>query len=112
MPESDSNRDRGTLLGNLRRAFEHAEQAAKCYAALIASKAEQWGRRSFRYAIGVVLLTVFVVTGIVFILSGLALLVQGWFGKSFPGGGFICVGIGIIILSLLLILAARKKGEN
>ena len=112
MPESDSNRDRGTLLGNLRRAFDHAEQAARCYAALIASKAERWGRRSFRYAVSAVLLIVFAVTGVVFILSGLALLLQHWLGESFPGGGFICVGIGIIILSLLLILVVRMKGES
>lgn len=112
MTDSDSKRDGGTLLSRLRRAFNHAEMAVKCYAALIASKTELWGRRGVRMAVWAVLLVVLAATGVVFILSGVAQLLQHWFGDSFPGGGRICVGVGVLLLGLALFRVARSKEES
>ena len=84
----------------------------KCYAALIASKAERWVRRGIRLAIGAALMVVLGAMGVVFLLTGVAQLLQHyWFGPEFPGGGYICVGVFVIAIGIGLMLLMRgKKG--
>ena len=109
MTDPDSTRDRPTFLERIHRAFNHAEQAVRCYAALATGRMEAWGQRNVRHAVRVVLLLVCVATGAILTLSGLAdLLEQKLFG-GFPGSGRICVGLIILAAAVVVFQVARKK---
>ena len=104
------NEERPSLLDHLRRALEHAEGAIRCYLALVLARLQERRGALLRSIAWAALLVTLAVLGVVFVLSGLAQLIESHLGV--PGGGRICVGGGILILlGVLALVRGRRKGD-
>ena len=110
MADRESNQDGPDLVPHLRRAFQHIQEAVRCYAAMLANTAREWGQRTARQvAWGIVLLGLGLI-GLVFLLAGLASYVQHLLGDDVPGVGHMCVG-ALLFVTCGIILWVRR-GER
>jgi hypothetical protein len=107
--DSDGNTTESGLLERVRRAVAHAEEAARCYLALIASEGRRLARGLMREAIWMVALLGFGLVGLAVMVLGLAAFIESRIGV--PGSGQMIVGGGMVVLFLcgIYILKAREQ---
>ena len=111
MSEQDSNSESGGPIQHLHEALRHAGEALRCYAALVERRVEAWITPKLRRAMLAVLLALGLLTGGLYILAGLAELIQTYVTRGIPGGGRLVVGIVLVGASALIYrFAVRRKG--
>lgn len=108
MSHPGENEQHEALWDRLRQAVKHLEGAVRCYAALFARRTEAWTRRVLRAVLWAVVFVVLAVTGVVFILSGAATLLDS--AICVPGLGQVIVGGGLILILLVLLVVKRRRG--
>ena len=97
---------------HLRNAAEHLRQAVQCYAAALAGTLRAWGQKTARQIAWILTIAGLGLIGALFVLSGLANLIQSKLFLNIPGMGHLCVGAGLLVIGLALLLLRREdKGE-
>ena len=112
MADPQSKTPSESLLDRLRHALSHAEQAVRCYAALAEKKAQAMGRRMVRRVAAVAVLAFCLLVGGIYVLNGVAALVESWLHRRLPGGGSLLVGIFLIAAGLATFLIVFRKDEG
>ena len=109
MSDSDGNTTESGLLERVRRAVAHAEEAARCYLALIASEGRRLARGLMREAIWMVALLGFGLVGLAVLVVGLAMQVESRIGV--PGSGYMIVGGSVVVIFFvgMFITKAREQ---
>ena len=116
MPESESSRDKATLSDRLHRIFIHAVEAVRCHLVLIEGRLEAWGRKAARRIAVVLAFALALLFGVIYLLSGLAQLVQDLLPQNCPAGvGHLIVGAALVcggfaVMALFSKSSREKKG--
>lgn len=99
------------VLDHVRQALKHAEEAVRCYLALIAGKAARLGSSIARVIVVVLGLTVVGLVGLIFVGYGFARWLENSFGLT-PGAGLVVVGVLMMCAVIVGGLLLRKKDEG
>lgn len=109
MSGSDDNSTEGGLVGSLRRAFDHAEGAARCYLALLAVEGRRQFRRFKRETAWIALLVGAGIIGLALLGYGLAVFVDS--RVDLPGAGFVIVG-GLMVIGFFVMMFVIESREE
>ena len=109
MSDSDGNSTESGFLERVRRAVAHAEEAARCYLALIASEGRRLARGLMQEAFWCLALLGFGLVGLVVIVLGLAAFVESRIGV--PGSGQMIIG-GLMVVIFLCVVYVLRAREN
>jgi len=106
---SDADTTETGLLDRLRRALAHAEEAGRCYLALIAAEARRLVRSLMHEAVWMAVLVGFGLIGVGLLVVGLAILIES--RLEVPGSGLMIVGgvMVVVFLVVMFTLKARKE---
>jgi hypothetical protein len=108
---SDADTPQPGLLDRLQRAIEHAQEAARCYLALIAAEGRRLARGLMREAIWMFALLGFGLVGLAVMVLGLAAFIESRIGVA--GSGQMIVG-GVMVavfLACMYVFQAREKQQ-
>ena len=109
MSHPDPDTEHTGLLGHVRRAIEHAVQAARCYVALFVGDVEQRVEPALRRLVLLVGLMLVALIGVFLLLTGIAQALDAWLG---PGWGRIVVGGAVLVLVAAVALGTRQRGRK
>ena len=111
MSGSDADTPQPGLLDRLQRALEHAQEAARCYLALIAAEGRRLARGLMREAVWMAALVGFGLVGLAVMVLGLATFIESRIGV--PGSGQMIVGgtMVLVFLAGMCIFRAREKQQ-
>ena len=88
----------------------HAVEAVRCHIVLFEGKLEAWGRKAVRRVALILAFALCLLFGVVYILSGLAQLVQDVLPESFPEGlGHLFIGVVVVCGGFALMALSSKK---
>jgi hypothetical protein len=109
MSNPDGSSTESGFLERVRRAITHAEEAARCYLALIAAEGRRMAHRLIREAVCMFALAGFGLIGVAVLAMGLGAFIESRIGV--PGTGQMIVGGGMVIVFLigLCIIKAREQ---
>jgi hypothetical protein len=97
-------------LDRLRRALAHAEEAARCYLALIAAEGRRLVRGLMHEAVWMAALVGFGLIGVGLLVVGLAMLIESRLGV--PGSGLMIVGGVMVVVFLVVVFILRAREEK
>jgi heme A synthase len=107
-PDADTTEGDG-FLDRVRRVLAHAEEAARCYLALIAAEGRRLARGLMREAVWMVALLGFGLVGLAVLVLGLAAFIESRIGA--PGSGQMILG-GLMVVIFLVAMVALKVREK
>ena len=109
MSDSDADTTQAGFLDRVRRAIAHAEEAARCYLAIIAAEGRRLARGLMREAVWMGALVGFGLVGLAVLVVGLAMQVESRIGV--PGSGYMIVGGSMVVIFFvgMCIIKAREK---
>jgi hypothetical protein len=94
----------------LQRALEHAQEAARCYLALIAAEYRRLARGMMREAVWMGALVGFGLIGLGLLVVGLAIQVESRLGV--PGSGLMIVGGSMVAVFLVVMVVLKAREEK
>lgn len=109
MSGSDANRTESGFLERVRRAVAHAQEAARCYLALIAAESRRLARSLMHEAVWMLALVGFGLVGLAVLAFGLAAFVESRIGV--PGSGQMIVGGGMVVVFLFGIYFIKAREQ-
>jgi heme A synthase len=109
LSDSDADTTEGGFLDRVRRVFAHAEEAARCYLALIAAEGRRLARGLMREAVWMAALVGFGLIGAATLIFGLATYVES--RLAVPGSGHMILG-GLMVVIFLVAMVALKVREK
>ena len=92
MPGPDANTTETGFLDRVRRAAAHAEEAARCYLAIVAAEGRRLGRGLVHETVRMLAWTGFGLIGVGVLAIGLAAFLESHIGV--PGSGQMIVALG------------------
>ena len=109
MSDPDADTTEGGFLDRVRRVLAHAEEAARCYLALIAAEGRRLARGLMREAVWMAALVGFGLIGVAVFVVGLAMLIESCIGV--PGSGYMIVGGSVVVIFFvgMFITKAREQ---
>jgi len=109
LSDPDADTTEGGFLDRVRRVLAHAEEAARCYLALIAAEGRRLARGFMREAVWMAALVGFGLIGVAVFVVGLAMLIESCIGV--PGSGQMILG-GLMVVIFLVAMVALKVREK
>jgi hypothetical protein len=105
----DASTTESGFLERVRRVIAHAEEAARCYLALIAAEGRRMVRRLMYEAVWMLALVGYGLIGLAVLALGLGAFVESRIGV--PGSGQMIVGGGMVIVCFigLYVIKVRKQ---
>ena len=110
MSGSDADTPQPGLLDRLQRALEHAQEAARCYLALIAAEGRRLARGLMHEAVWMVALVGFGLVGLAVMVLGLATFIESRIGVA--GSGQMIVGGVMVVVFLVIMFTLKARGEK
>ena len=109
MSDSDADTTQAGFLDRVRRAIAHAEEAARCYLAIIAAEGRRLARGLMREAVWMAALAGFGLIGAAMLIFGLATYIES--RLAVPGSGHMILG-GLMVVIFLIVMVALKVREK
>jgi hypothetical protein len=109
LSDPDADTTEGGFLDRVRRVLAHAEEAARCYLALIAAEGRRLARGLMREAVWIAALAGFGLIGAAMLMFGLATYVES--RLAVPGSGHMIVG-GLMVVIFLVVMVVLKVREK
>lgn len=109
MSGSDANRTESGFLEHVRRVVAHAQEAARCYMALVAAEGRRLARSLMHEAVWMLALVGFGLIGVGVLAIGLAAFLESRIGV--PGSGQMIVGGGMVVVSILGIYVIKAREQ-
>lgn len=110
MSGSDADTTQPGLLDRLQRAFEHAQEAVRCYLAMIAAEGRRLARGLMHEAVWMVALVGFGLVGLAVMVLGLATFIESRIGVA--GSGQMIVGGAMVAIFLVAMFTLKARGEK
>jgi len=110
LSDSDADTTQAGFLDRVRRALAHAEEAARCYLALIAAEGRRLARGLMREAVWMGALVGFGLIGVAVLVVGLAMLIESRIGV--PGSGLMIVGGSMVAVFLVIMCVLKTREEK
>jgi hypothetical protein len=110
LSDSDADTTQAGLLDRLQRALAHAEEAARCYLALMAAEGRRLARSVMREATWMLALAGFGVLGMAVLVVGLAMQIESRIGV--PGAGYMIVGGSMVAVFLVAMCVLKAREEK
>ena len=107
---SDDNAVETGLLDRLRRVLTHAEEAVRCYLAILAAEARRLVRGLMREAVWMAWLVGFGLVGLALVAFGLGTFIESRLGV--PGTGLMIVGGVMVAVFLVGMVLAKAREEQ
>ena len=109
MSDPDADTTEGGFLDRVRRVLAHAEEAARCYLALIAAEGRRLARGFMREAVWMAALVGFGLIGVAMLIFGLATYVES--RLAVPGSGHMILG-GLMVVIFFVGMFITKAREQ
>lgn len=109
MSDSDANTTETGLLERVRRAAAHAEEAVRCYLAIVAAEGRRLGRGLVNEMVWKLAAVGFGLIGVGVLATGLAAFLESHIGV--PGSGQMIVGAGMVVVFVvgIYVIMAREQ---
>jgi hypothetical protein len=110
LSEPDADTTEGGFLDRVRRVCAHAEEAARCYLALIAAEGRRLARGLMREAVWMAALVGVGLIGLALLAFGLATFIGS--RLEVPGAGLMIVGglmVAVFLVGMLFVKAREER---